>query len=48
MDDESFARTRQLLIAPSIASADWQPEDVWNTGLVEAFSENLAYLAVER
>ncbi|KAF5376683.1 hypothetical protein D9615_007846 [Tricholomella constricta] len=38
---------RNLLIGPNIASADWKAEDVWNTGFVDQYSENLAYLAVE-
>ncbi|KAG6864522.1 hypothetical protein C0991_008984 [Blastosporella zonata] len=38
---------KNLLIAPNIATGDWHPEDVWNTGFVDVFSQNLAYLAVE-
>lgn len=38
---------RQLLIGPNIATGDWTPEDVWNTGFVDTFSQNLKYLAVE-
>jgi hypothetical protein len=36
------------LIGPSIASADWQPQDVWNTGFIQAYAQNLLYLSVER
>ena len=39
---------RNLLIGPNIATGDWLPEDVWNTGFVDTFSANLAYLAVEK
>lgn len=39
---------RNLLIGPNIATGDWIPEDVWNTGFVDTFSANLAYLAVEK
>ncbi|KAJ8585043.1 glycoside hydrolase family 79 protein [Rhizopogon salebrosus TDB-379] len=34
------------LIAPSV-SGTWSPEDVWDTGLVEAYSSSLGWLAVE-
>lgn len=36
------------LIGPSIASADWQPSDVWNTGFQTAFGSKLKILSVER
>lgn len=36
------------LIGPSIASADWQPSDVWNTGFATAFGQHLKILTVER
>ena len=36
------------LIGPSIASGDWAPENVWDTGFVDVFSANLAYLSVEQ
>ncbi|KAG6824812.1 hypothetical protein H0H93_001510, partial [Arthromyces matolae] len=36
-----------LLVGPNIAYADWTAEEVWNTGFVSAYSQNLAYLAVE-
>ena len=36
------------LIGPSIASADWQPSDVWNTGFQNTFSQQLKILSVER
>ncbi|KAG6829523.1 hypothetical protein H0H87_011178 [Tephrocybe sp. NHM501043] len=47
MSDDVHAINRNLLIAPNIATGDWHPEDVWNTGFVDQFSANLAYLAVE-
>lgn len=37
-----------LLVGPSIAYADWTAEDVWNTGFVSAYNENLAFLTVEK
>jgi hypothetical protein len=36
------------LIGPSIASADWQPQDVWDTGFQTAFGQHLKILTVER
>ncbi|KAJ7434765.1 hypothetical protein B0H11DRAFT_699285 [Mycena galericulata] len=33
---------------PSIADAYWTPEDVWNTGFVNAHSANLAFLSMEK
>lgn len=35
------------LIGPNIATGDWQPENIWDTGFVDAFGANLAYLSVE-
>lgn len=35
-------------MGPNIASADWQPEQVWDTGFIDAYTANLAYLAVEQ
>ncbi|KAG6880956.1 hypothetical protein C0993_003509, partial [Termitomyces sp. T159_Od127] len=37
-----------LLVGPSIAYADWTTEEVWNTGFVSAYNENLAFLTVEK
>ena len=39
---------RNNLIGPSIASADWQPSDVWNAGFQTAFGQQLKILSVER
>ncbi|KAG6835065.1 hypothetical protein H0H93_005181, partial [Arthromyces matolae] len=39
---------QNLLVGPSIAYADWTTEQVWNTGFVTSYSENLAYLTVEK
>ncbi|KAJ7031869.1 hypothetical protein C8F04DRAFT_1109322 [Mycena alexandri] len=43
-------RAKQLLIGPNIANSQpaWAPEQIWNTGFVDTYSENLAYLAVEK
>jgi hypothetical protein len=39
---------KNLLIGPNVNSGTWTPEMVWNTGFVDAYSANLAYLAVEQ
>jgi hypothetical protein len=41
------ARSKTLLIGPSIQVL-WTPEQVWNTGFVSAYSEELGFLSVER
>ncbi|KAK0453921.1 glycoside hydrolase family 79 protein [Armillaria borealis] len=47
MGNDANAVNKNLLIGPNIATGDWVPEDVWQTGFVDTYSENLAYLAVE-
>ena len=41
---------KSKLIGPNIANfgAGWHPENVWDTGFVDKFDDNLAYLAVEK
>ncbi|KAJ7092351.1 glycoside hydrolase family 79 protein [Mycena belliarum] len=46
--NDPSGRARTLLLGPSIADAGWTPEDVWNTGFVDAYSGNLAFLSVEK
>ncbi|KAJ6590236.1 hypothetical protein B0H10DRAFT_1961170 [Mycena sp. CBHHK59/15] len=41
-------RAKNILIAPNIANFAWKPEDVWNTGMVDTYHDNLAFLAVEK
>lgn len=36
------------LIGPNIADFSWTPEQVWDTGFVDKFTANLAFLAVEK
>ncbi|KAF5326359.1 hypothetical protein D9611_001067 [Ephemerocybe angulata] len=47
MSGEAHGANQHLLIGPNIATGDWTPEMVWNTGFVDSYSSNLAYLAVE-
>ncbi|KAJ7331318.1 glycoside hydrolase family 79 protein [Mycena albidolilacea] len=41
-------RAMSLLVGPNIADFAWTPELVWDSGYVDKFSNNLAYLAVEK
>jgi hypothetical protein len=48
MASDSNVRNQNLLIGPNIATGAWTPEMVWNTGFVQSYSPQLAYLAVEQ
>jgi len=48
MAGDQHISNRGLLIGPNINTGDWTPEMVWNTGFVDSYSPNLAYLAVEQ
>lgn len=40
-----------MFVAPSICcggSIGWNPEDVWNTGFLNNYAQNLAFLAVQQ
>jgi hypothetical protein len=37
-----------LFIIPSISATVWTPEDVWNTGIVQQYTNSLYGIAVER
>ncbi|KAJ6548770.1 hypothetical protein B0H19DRAFT_1221069 [Mycena capillaripes] len=41
-------RAMTILVGPNIADFAWSPELVWNSGFVDKFHDNLAYLAVEK
>ncbi|KAJ7289361.1 glycoside hydrolase family 79 protein [Mycena rebaudengoi] len=41
-------RAKNILIGPNIATFAWTLEQVWDSGFVDKFDENLAYLAVEK
>ncbi|KAJ7766589.1 glycoside hydrolase family 79 protein, partial [Mycena olivaceomarginata] len=41
-------KAMKLLIGPNIADFSWTPEQVWDSGFVDKFHNNLAYLAVEK
>ncbi|KAF8900144.1 glycoside hydrolase family 79 protein [Gymnopilus junonius] len=46
-DSSISPRSRDLLLGPSIQVL-WTPEQIWNTGFVTAYSQELAFLSVER
>ncbi|KDQ23855.1 glycoside hydrolase family 79 protein [Pleurotus ostreatus PC15] len=48
MAGDSFSRARSLLIGPNLAMGDWTPEQIWDTGFVDQFNDNLQYLAMEK
>ena len=48
MNGPTYDKARSLLIGPNLATGDWIPEQVWDTGFVDTFYSNLAYLAVEQ
>ncbi len=37
-----------MLLAPSVSTGPWTPEQVWDTGFIQTYSQYLAYLAVEQ
>nr|GAT61181.1 predicted protein [Mycena chlorophos] len=41
-------RVKSVLVGPNIASFAWTLEEVWDTGFVDTYSENLAFLAGEK
>ncbi|KAF9555149.1 hypothetical protein CPC08DRAFT_145293 [Agrocybe pediades] len=47
MSGDAHLTNRNLLIGPSVSTGDWTPEMVWNTGFVDSYSNNLAFLSVE-
>ncbi|KAK0433146.1 hypothetical protein EV421DRAFT_1892992 [Armillaria borealis] len=47
MSNDANIKTLNNLIGPSVATGDWTPEMMWDTGFVDTYSDNLAYLSVE-
>ncbi|KAK2460443.1 hypothetical protein APHAL10511_007608 [Amanita phalloides] len=47
MNNDPLVLNRTMLLAPSVSTGPWHPEDIWNTGFLPAYSQYLAYLAVE-
>ncbi|KAF8651053.1 hypothetical protein AX16_004916 [Volvariella volvacea WC 439] len=38
---------KDMLVAPSLATGDWWPELVWDTGFLDAFQDHIRYIAME-
>ncbi|KAF8994923.1 hypothetical protein BDQ17DRAFT_1430785 [Cyathus striatus] len=47
MASDSSITNKNLLAGPNVATGDWTPEMVWDTGFVDSYSEQLAWLGVE-
>lgn len=47
-NDTSIQVVNGKLIGPNIATGDWTPEMVWDTGFIPSYSSSLAALAVEQ
>ncbi|KAF8624038.1 hypothetical protein AX15_006061 [Amanita polypyramis BW_CC] len=47
MNNDPLIFNRSMLLAPSVATGNWPPEEVWNTNFIPTYSQYLAYLAVE-
>ncbi|KAF7322011.1 Glyco-hydro-79C domain-containing protein [Mycena kentingensis (nom. inval.)] len=45
---DTTGRAKSVLIGPNIASFAWTLEQVWDTGFVDRFTDNLAFLAGEK
>jgi hypothetical protein len=48
METDPAIKNKSMLIAPSVSGIGWTPEQVWNTGFINAYSAHLSALAVER
>ena len=45
---DSLITVKNRVIAPSTSYAQWSPEQVWDTGFVDAYGSYLSHLAVEQ
>ncbi|TFK48176.1 hypothetical protein OE88DRAFT_1635030 [Heliocybe sulcata] len=45
--NDNSVSNKNNLIAPNLASGDWTPEMVWDTGFINTYTSNLGALAVE-
>ena len=46
-NDASIPR-KNIIVGPSVSTALWTPEDVFNTGYISAFTNNLGFISVEK
>ena len=47
IDSDPNIPVRNNLIVPSV-SGHWTPEDVWNTGIIPQYSDEIGCLAVQK
>ncbi|KAF8900143.1 glycoside hydrolase family 79 protein [Gymnopilus junonius] len=47
MAADSSIHNQNILIGPSVNTGPWTPEMVWDTGFINNYTSNLAYLSVE-
>jgi hypothetical protein len=47
-NDANIPKKANMLLGPSIGASNWSPEMVWDTGYVDAYSDFLGALTVER
>ncbi|KAJ7064676.1 hypothetical protein C8F01DRAFT_771741 [Mycena amicta] len=45
---DTTGRAHTVLVGPNIASFSWSLEQVWDTGFVDTYNDNLAFLAGEK
>ena len=48
MEADTAIPNKNMLICPSVSTGPWTPEDVWNTGFINNYSDHLYALAVEQ
>jgi hypothetical protein len=48
MEANSGIPNKNMLICPSVATGPWTPENVWDTGFLNQYSDHLYALAVEQ
>ena len=48
MEADSGIPNKNMLICPSVATGPWTPEQVWDTGFMNTYSDYLYALAVEQ
>ncbi|KJA24885.1 glycoside hydrolase family 79 protein [Hypholoma sublateritium FD-334 SS-4] len=46
ISQNSLIPRKNILIGPSLASGDWMPEQVWDTGFIPAFKDSLYALTI--
>lgn len=46
--DSLISVKNDIFIVPSISATVWTPDEVWNTGIVQKYTNSLYGLAVER